>query len=168
MDIDMDSSLVEEFLKKKAGPQGYKIAKALDNGVTDQEIKKETDLDINKIRSVLNRLHYLGIIEYGKEKAETSSWYTYTWFLRKKRIKELLKETYKEELEQKEKELEMKEKHVFFGCKKNCERLPFEVAFEYNFECPECGGEMEKVEEDNLSEIRERINEIRELLDEDE
>ncbi len=164
----MDSSLVEEFLKNKAGPEAYKVAKALGDGVTDQEIKKKTDLDINKIRSVLNRLHYLGIIEYDKEKAEKSSWYTYTWFLREERIKELLEETYEEELQKLQKNLELKENHVFFECKNNCETQPFEVAYEYNFECPECGEEMEKSQEDGVEEIKERINEIKDLLGKDE
>lgn len=168
MDIDIDSSLVKEFLKNKAGPEAYDVAKALGEGVTDQEIKKETGLDINKIRSVLNRLHYLGIIEYDKEQAEKSSWYTYTWFLREDRIKELLEERYRDELQDLKKDLEMKESHVFFECEKGCDTHPFEVAYEYDFECPECGGKMDKSQKDGVEEIKERINEIEDLLGKNE
>lgn len=164
----MDSSLVEEFLKKKGGPDAYKVAKALNRGLTDEEISDKTSLEVKEIRAILNRLHYLGIIEYDKEQAEKSSWYTYTWFLREDRVKELLEETYREELEDLEKELEMRETHVFFQCENECEKLPFEVAYEYDFQCPECEEEMSKSEEDKIEDIKERINEIKSLLGEED
>lgn len=165
MDIDMNSSLVKEFIENKAGPKAYPIVKSLDDGVTDQEIKEEISLDdINQIRSILNRLHYLGIIRYDKEKAEDSNWYTYTWFLREERIKELLEEEYEEELRELEKKLDMRETHVFFRCENKCEPLPFEVAYEYDFQCPECEGKMTKADEDDIKEIKERVEEIKSLL----
>jgi len=196
MNIDLDSPLVEEFIKKKAGPNAYPVVKTIEKektkeekeiarekkngeeteenlntsrpgqeGRTDEEIKKEVDIDdVNKIRSVLNRLHYLGIIGYDREKAEKSNWYTYTWFLREERLKELLKETYEEKLEELRKKLEMAQNYVFFKCENGCEEHPFEIAFEYDFECPDCGEQMDKADENNEEEIKEEIEEIKDLL----
>jgi len=196
MNIDLNSPLVEDFIKKKAGPKAYPVVKAIEkektqeekelarekkngeeteenlntsrpgqDGRTDEEIKKEIDIDdVNKIRSVLNRLHYLGIIGYDREKAEKSNWYTYTWFLREERLKELLKDKYEERLEDLEKDLEMTQNYVFFKCENGCEKHPFEIAFEYDFECPDCGGKMDKADENNEEEIKKEIEEIKDLL----
>ncbi len=188
MEINLDSSLMEEFIKRKAGPKAYSVVKAikkeiseeqakeneekLENrsradkeGKTDEEIQNETDIDdINQIRSVLNRLHYLGIIKYDKEKAKKSNWYTYTWSLRRDRIKELLKKRYEEELEELEKELEMEKNYVFFECKNGCEKHPFEVAYEYSFKCPLCDEQMDKTDKNQEKEIKEKIKEIKEFL----
>ncbi len=187
MDINLDSPLVKDFVEKKAGPKAYSILKAMNKdkknteksedineenrsdpdkeGRTDQEIKEEVEIEeINEIRSVLNRLHYLGIIEYDKEKAKKSNWYTYTWSIKRDRIKELLKERYEEELEKLEKELEMKQNYVFFECENGCDKHPFEVAYEYDFECPDCGEKMDKSKENGKEEIKERIGEIKEFL----
>lgn len=160
----MDNDLVKEFLQSKAGPNAYSIAKVLDEGKTDKEISEKMDLDVNKVRTILNRLHYLGVVRYDKEKAKRSNWYTYTWFLREDRVNELLEKTYGEELEELEKDLELKETHIFFRCEEGCEELPFELAYEYNFKCPKCGEEMNRAEEGKTSEIKKRIKEIKELL----
>lgn len=167
MEVDLDSSLVQEFIQNKAGPKAYSIIKSLNEGKTDEEIKEKVEIDdVNEIRSILNRLHYLGIIEYDKEQAEESNWYTYTWFLREGRIKELLTRRYEEELEDLQREKDLEETHIFFTCDSECGRHPFEVAYEYDFQCPECGEEMEKSEEDGVEEIRGRINEIKSFLEE--
>ncbi len=160
----MNNKLVKEFLRSKAGPNAYPIAKALNGGKTDKEVSEEVGIDVNKVRTILNRLHYIGVVRYDKEKAKRSNWYTYTWFLRADRVNELLEKTYGEELEELEKELDLKRNHVFFKCNNGCEALPFELAYEYNFQCPNCSEEMNKSEEGNTQEIEERIDEITKLL----
>jgi len=166
MKIRLTSPLVKEFISNSAGGMGaYKVMRSIGTGKTDEEISKKTKLKVNEIRASLNKLHYLGIINYSKIKAKKSNWYTYTWFLQKERVQELLKERYSDELEEIEKKLDMHSNYVFFNCGNGCDHLPFELAFEYNFKCPECGTIMkEKNTKKERITLRRKAREIKALL----
>ena len=169
MKLRIDNRLVVEFVSTNAGDAAFNVVKTLDKvdkGMTDEQITKKTKTDVNEVRAVLNKLHYLGIITYSKKKAKESNWYHYTWFLKKDRIKELLAERYKEELEQLEKKLKYEQSYTFFKCSNGCDKLPFELACEYDFKCPECGNAMSSVEENGAREdISQRIEEIKKFLE---
>ncbi|RLG22041.1 hypothetical protein DRN74_01355 [Candidatus Micrarchaeota archaeon] len=168
--LRINSPLLADFIREKAGEEGYNVVRVLSacsRGCTDEELSAETGIKVNVLRATLNRLHYSGIIRYSKEKAQTSNWYTYTWFLEKSRIIELLKERYEEELSSLKEKLKYEQDYVFFKCKNGCERLPFELALEYDFKCPQCGAVM--LQEDNKAEIKsikQRIKEIESFLKE--
>ena len=166
MALRINDPLVKDFIVNSAGENAYKVMRALNKqGLTDEGISKITKFDVNTIRAALNRLHYLGIIIYTKEKARESNWYTYTWFVKKERVLELLRNRYIEEQEELEKQLKYEDDYIFFECKNKCEKLPFELAFEYDFKCPECGQIM--LEINNAKEktkIRKRLKQIKEFL----
>jgi transcription initiation factor TFIIE subunit alpha len=143
--LKLKDPLVEEFVTGAAGDNANRIVRVLDKGLTDEQISRKTKLRVNDIRAVLNKLHYLGVIIYNKEKAKDSNWYTYTWYLKKERITELMAEKYQEELEKLQEKLSFEQNYVFFKCANGCEKLPFELAYEYDFKCPECGKEMEQL-----------------------
>ena len=122
-------------------------------------------MQVNDIRAALNKLHNLGIITYSKEKAKNSNWYTYTWFLEKSRIGELIRGWYEAELDKLNEKLSFEQNYIFFKCVNGCEKLPFELAYEYDFKCPECGREMEQ--QDNAAEkvtIEKKIADIKKFL----
>ena len=164
--IDLKDKLVEEFVESNFGKKGYLILLALEKkGRTDEWISKKVNLKVNEIRAFLNQLHYAGIIYYTKEKAKDSNWYTYTWFVKKERIGELLEERYVEELEELKKKLDFESTYTFFKCSKGCTKLPFELAFEYDFKCPECGAVMKSFSnEKEKKRLKEKINEIEKFL----
>jgi len=165
MKLRLTAPLVKEFIIAQAGEDAHKVIRCLGTGVTDEQISKKTGLRVNDIRAILNRLHYIGVIVYSKEKAKRSNWYTYTWFLKKARITELLGERYKEELGTLKEKLDMEQNYVFFKCSDGCERLPFELAFEYDFKCPECGNTMDQLNNNKeKTEIRKKIKDIIEFL----
>lgn len=168
MRVHLDNPLVAEFLNKQAGDAAYKVVKTLKSGMTDDKISKKLKMDVNATRAVLNKLHYLGIIDYDKEKEKNSNWYTFTWFLRKERITELLAEKYKEELQELEKKLSFEQSYTFFKCNNNgsgCKKLPFELACEYNFKCPDCGNSMEAFENaEEKKSLQKKIEQIEKLL----
>jgi len=166
MKFSIDNALVTEFLNKQAGDAASKVVKILKKEMTDEQISKKLKMDINETRSVLNKLHYLGIIDYNKEKEKDSNWYTFTWFLRKERIEELLIEKYKEEQQELEKKLAFEQAYAFFKCTNNgCKKLPFELACEYNFKCPECGGLMEAFDDkEEKKKLKIKIEQIRKLI----
>jgi len=165
--LKINDPLVKKFVENKINPEAYKVLTAIKRGKTDEQIAKATRLKVNTIRNLLNRLHYLGLIQYTKEKAKNSNWYTYTWFLRKERLRELLEEEYKEELQKLEERINFEKNYVFFTCKNKCSKLPFELAFEYDFKCPECGEVMEQVDnEKELKKIERKMKQIKKLLSE--
>lgn len=180
--LKLKDPLVKEYIESKVGEDAYFVLTSLERmGKTDEKIlkalkrkkklqqkkcKKEDDeeeieLKVNKIRSYLNQLHYLGIIYYTKEKAKESNWYTYTWFVKKERIEELLKEKYVEELDELKNSLNFEQNYTFFKCNNGCEKLPFELAFEYDFKCPECSKTMKSINND--SEKRKINNKIKNI-----
>ncbi len=168
MKVHFDNPLVTEFLNKQAGDSAYKVVKILKSGMTDEKISKKLKIDVNATRAVLNKLHYLGIIDYDKEKEKNSNWYTFTWFLRKERIAELITEKYKEERQELEKKLAFEQSYTFFKCNSNgggCKKLPFELACEYNFKCPDCGHSMEAFENtEETKTLKKKIGQIGKLL----
>ncbi|MBS3060910.1 MAG: hypothetical protein J4432_05385 [DPANN group archaeon] len=166
MALKMNDPLVRDFIVANAGDDSYKVMRSLaKGGLTDEGISKLTKFDVNRIRAALNKLHYLGIIIYTKEKATDSNWYTYTWYVKKERALELLNERYQEKLRGLEKQLDFEESYVFFKCSRGCEKLPFELAFEYDFKCSECGSVMDQM--DNKKEkqgIQKQIKQINDFL----
>jgi len=166
--IDLDDPLVHDFITTKTSEDAYLIMKSLNKGLTDEQIAKKTKLKVNEIRAALNVLHYHGIIIYSKKKAETSNWYTYTWFRKEDRIKELLKDKYYEEMERLNKELESMSNYQFYKCGKGCNRLPFEIAIEYDFKCPECGKAMNNFDTNKeKKKIEKRITQIKGIVNGD-
>ncbi len=163
--LKIDDPLVKKFIENKVNKDAYKVISAIKRGKTDEQIAKSPGLKVNTIRNLLNRLHYIGVIHYTKEKAKNSNWYTYTWFLRKERLAELLEEEYREELQRLEEKISFEKNYVFFSCGNKCTKLPFELAFEYDFKCPECGSTMEEMDnEKELKKIERKIRQIRKLL----
>lgn len=167
MKLSLTDPLVKDFIVTQAGENAFKIAKSLGRGKTDEQISKKTKLKVNDIRAELNKLHYMGIIFYSKIKAKKSNWYTYTWFIKKDRISELLKERYSEELEKLDGKLGFEQNYTFFKCSNGCDKLPFEIAFEYDFKCPECGGGMDSINSNSEKrKIQIKIKRIKKLFEE--
>ena len=168
--VNLKDELVRDFIESNYGKESYLVLLALDrSGKTDEQISKKINLKVNEIRSCLNKLNYAGIIYYTKEKSPTSNWYTYTWFVKKERIGELIKERYKEDLEDLKKKLNYENTYTFFKCVKGCTKLPFELAFEYDFKCPECGSEMKSYNNvRDKKKLKDKINQIEKFLKEEE
>jgi len=75
MKLRIDNPLVADFITTNAGDAAFAVVKTLDgkeNGLTDEQIVKKTKTDVNEVRAILNKLHYLGVITYSKEKAKES------------------------------------------------------------------------------------------------
>ncbi len=164
--INLKDELVKDFISKTISKDAYNVLACLERGKTDEQISRKLKMRVNDVRALLNQLHYLGVITYTKEKAKTNNWYTYTWYARKDRIKELLKERFEEEIKELEERLGFEKTYTFFKCKKGCEKLPFEIAFEYDFKCPECGTQM--IATDNKKEVKKieaRIRKLKKFLE---
>jgi len=105
------------------------------------------------------------VIHYDKKKASDSNWYTYTWFLKKDRVHELMSDKLKQELTDLSKKLEFEQNYTYYKCYNGCDKLAFEIAFEYNFKCPECGNLMNQINNNTeKKQLSGRIGEIKKFL----
>ncbi|MBN1941198.1 MAG: hypothetical protein JW772_03380 [Candidatus Diapherotrites archaeon] len=154
----------QELLSTIAGDYAVEITKIWERKgkmITDEEIAKKMKLKVTEARTILNRLHYRGISCYHKTKNTKTGWYSYTWEIKTKRVLELLLEKYSERLEKLEVKRNFEQNYAMFTCKKQCDYIPFEIAVEYLFKCPECGATLEAV--DNKKRIK-NIEKEMELL----
>jgi transcription initiation factor TFIIE subunit alpha len=138
--------LVRDLLDTIGGQDAVVLVKMCENnrrGITDEEISKKMKARVTEIRTVLNKLHYRGIAEYQKSRNQRTGWYNYTWEIKKKRIAEIIMGQQREVLERLAEKKNLEAEYSVFDCIKCNERTPFEVAAEYNFICPGCGGQME-------------------------
>ncbi|MFH1240668.1 MAG: hypothetical protein V1672_05675 [Candidatus Diapherotrites archaeon] len=145
----VDFLAVKEFIGTIAGESAIdliKICHKKNCGVTDEEIAKKLGLKVTEIRTILNRLHYRGIVCYDKTKNKKTGWYSYTWEIKTKRIAELILEQNSEQIQKLENKMVLEETYSLFGCKAECATVPFEIAAEYHFKCPECGKTLESID----------------------
>lgn len=153
--------IAQEFLKNIAGEFAFNVIKVCQKkgkSITDEEIGKALGVKITEIRAVLNRLHYRGIACYNKTRNPKTGWYSYTWNIKQNRIAELVLEQYSEEIQKLEKKKQAEKNYTLFSCANSCSNIPFEIAVEYQFKCPECGNTMESIDaQKNLREVNKKI-----------
>ncbi len=138
----------QEFLKTIGGseaPELVRICLSKKKDVTDEQIGKKLPLKVTEIRTILNRLHYRGIASYQKTRDSKSGWYSYTWKIETRRLAEALLEQQTEEIEKLEQKASFEQNYALFGCDKGCSTMPFEIATEYQFKCPECTKSMNAI-----------------------
>jgi len=161
MAITLRNRQVRKILEDIVGKNGVEVLRACEEPCTDDIIAQQTGFKLSTIRSLLNQLHYAGLIAYDREKNPQTNWYTYTWFTRTDKIAEVLQKNLGQKLEEIQNKLDYESSYVFFECDSQCEKLPFELAAEYDFKCPECGTELHNV--DNKARVKAVLQEIKEL-----
>tara|TARA_Y100000310_G_scaffold313654_1_gene362243 strand:- start:576 stop:1121 length:546 start_codon:yes stop_codon:yes gene_type:complete len=156
--------IAQEFIKRVAGQDAVRVIKIYEKKgkyVTDEELAKKMKLKVTEIRTILNRLHYRGIACYQKSKNTKTGWYSYTWIIKSKRIADLLLEEMQENLEKMENKQTLHSNYGLFSCNTNCGMVPFEVAAEYDFRCPDCGNSMDIL--DNNKVLKDTEAQLKEL-----
>ena len=142
-------TVANDYIKGISGDDGLTLVGILlkKPNVTDEVIgKRMKHLKITEIRTLLNKLHFKGIVCYQKTRDSKSGWYSYTWEIKSRRIAELILEEKVEEIEKLEQKMNYEMEHDFFTCKKTCDHVPFEIAAEYHFKCPTCGETMDLID----------------------
>ncbi|MDD3083516.1 MAG: hypothetical protein PHP82_00655 [Candidatus ainarchaeum sp.] len=159
-----DLVIVRNFLEVIGGKETIDLIKICERkrkAFTDEEISKKMEKKVTEVRAILNKLHFRGIATYQKSRNQKTGWYNYTWEINKPRIANLIIEKQKEYLNKLDEKKNLEEDYNFFDCKDCNERLPFEIAAEYNFICPSCGGKMNTISDPQTQkEIQKKINKI--------
>lgn len=159
----INNQLAQDFVRRVAGEEAVKVITIYERKgryVTDEELAQKMKLKVTEVRTILNRLHYRGIACYKKSKNSKTGWYSYTWGIKSKRIAELLMEEMIEKAEKLGVKQQVQSNYSLFACDGGCDMLPFEVAVEYDFRCPECGKTMKAVDAQKILKETEKQMEI--------
>jgi len=147
-----DLVLVKELLDTVGGVEAIVLVKLCEKKrkmTTDEELSKKMNKKVTEVRAILNKLHFRGIACYQKARNQKTGWYNYTWEIKKDRIAEIIGEQQKENLEKLGKKAHLEADYSLFDCAKCNHGEVFEVAAEYNFLCPLCGGNMTSANDPN-------------------
>ncbi len=161
--------LVKDLLDTIGGQDAVELVKICESKrkmVTDEEISKKMKKKVTEVRAILNKLHYRGIACYQKTRNQKTGWYNYTWEIKKDRISDIIGEQQEENLEKLYQKMNLEADYCFFDCSKCNERALFEIAAEYNFLCPSCGGSMTSANDpDRKKELEGTIKKIEKELE---
>ncbi len=165
MPIKLTDSQVKKMLKEIIGRNAYLILNACQVGRTDEEIARITKLEISTVRSLLNQLYSEGLVEYTREKDEEHNWFKYTWYTRKDMLSDVLKFHLVEDIKDLEQKLDFETSYMFFACPNKCVKVPFEIAVEYDFRCPDCGAPLKAYNNKReIVQLKHELNDKKRLL----
>jgi transcription initiation factor TFIIE subunit alpha len=159
----LEDPVVQTYLHELVGPRGMPVAAAPPDGeVTDEEFAEELDLELNDVRRALFILYENDLADYRRLRDEDSGWLTYLWTLEYGSIPENLRDEMHRLLDALEERRGYERNHEFFLCEVDSIRFEFEEAMEFDFECPQCGSELDALDNDHLvTAMDDRIDELR-------
>ncbi len=129
-----------QFLKELLGDEGLDVIQVMSgSGIVDEEIAERTGLKLNLVRKILYKLYDHRLASYIRTKDPEIGWYIYTWSLDLSRVFEIIQARKRKILEELNKRLEFEQNHVFFCCKMDDAKVPFDIASKNDFKCPQCG-----------------------------
>jgi transcription initiation factor TFIIE subunit alpha len=155
--------LIEEVASRVAGEDVIPVVNALMNkrDVSEFKLATNTKMEINLVRNMLYRLYNSNLVTSIKRKDKKKGWYIYYWTLNLPRFQYLSKDIMKNRLNQLKERIEREKSSHFYMCNRNCIRLNFEQATDFEFKCPECGDLLNQ--DDNAKKIKEIEKEIKQL-----
>lgn len=165
----LNYELVQDFLKRNGGEKASDVVKLCveKKYSNDEKIGNTLKTKVTEIRTILNRLHYCGVAQYSKTRNKQTGWYSYSWKINEKKILQLLIGEIEENMGKLEKQTENVQERTLFMCKNKCSELVFEIAMQYNFQCPECGQVMNAVDEKKrIKEINKQLTELEKTMKE--
>jgi transcription initiation factor TFIIE subunit alpha len=161
----LKDNAVRQFFEETLGEDGIRIIKTLiGREATDEEISEELHIKLNVARKILYKLYDYRLASYVRTKDKDIGWYIYTWKLNLPRVNDVIVERKKKFLEDLTSRLEYETNTVFFSCVNDRFRIPYDIASERSFRCPQCEGGLEF---SNNQAVVERLeSEIQRLQDE--
>ncbi len=165
----LNDPVIQKYLHELVGPTGMPVAAAPPDGeVTDEELAEELSLELNDVRRALFILYENDLASYRRLRDEDSGWLTYLWTFHYENVPEQLEEEMYRLLDALDDRREYEAAHEFYLCPEESIRFEFEEAIEFQFECPQCGSELEPMNNDVLVEaMDERIDDLRSELNVD-
>jgi transcription initiation factor TFIIE subunit alpha len=165
----LEDPVIQKYLHELVGPKGMPVAAAPPDGeVTDEELAEELGLELNDVRRALFILYENDLASYRRLRDEDSGWLTYLWTFQYDAIPEQLEEEMERLLGALEERRAYERDNEFYLCETCGIRFEFGEAMDLGFECPECGNQVEAMENTRLVEaMEERIDALRDELNVD-
>jgi transcription initiation factor TFIIE subunit alpha len=161
---------IEDILLVMLGDDGRSLIRELygKENVSEFDLSKRAKKDIKIIRKQLYILHNNNLVGFTRKKDKIKGWYIYYWTLLPDNIKYVYLKKKREQLDKLKLRIEEENKELFFSCPKNCVRLNFDQATDFEFHCPECGElAVPDNREEKLALWNKMIREIEDELGED-
>ena len=132
---------IEEILLDILGAEGLPLIQQLygKENVSEFDLATKTKKDIKVIRRMLYTLYNHNVVGFIRKKDKQKGWYIYYWTILQENLKFVYTKKKKELLFRLKQQLEEEGKELFFLCPRNCVRLNFDQATDFEFHCPECG-----------------------------
>ncbi len=158
---------IKEYLTNTVGKEGIEILRILFKAkkyVSEFTLAELSTIYVNRLRSLMYKLYENRIVSYSRQKEKSRGWYIYSWRFNPSKLVEYIIRVLKEKVRQLKKRFnEFKES--YFTCK-NCKlKISFSEAMDYDFECPQCGSDMEMSDpEKEKKKIKKEILKIEEEI----
>ena len=154
---------VKQFLQEIIGEDGLKVLhQLLKSDATDEELSAETGIHIKTVRRTLYKLHEHGIASYTRRIDEEAGAHSYTWSPDPEMIHQVVEKKKAEALEELKRKLDYEKNNMYFECRKDGIRIPFEIVYENGFRCLHCGGKVEAIDNQGaLTTLEEEIAKLK-------
>ncbi len=162
----LEDPVIQKYLHELVGPRGMPVAAAPPDGeVTDEELAERLDLELNDVRRTLFILYENDLASYRRVRDEDSGWLTYLWTFDYENIPENLEDEMYRLLEALDEREEYERNHEFYLCEVCSIRFEFGEAMDVGFECPECGSQLEAMDNAHLVQaMEERVEALKREL----
>ncbi|HOM95976.1 MAG TPA: transcription factor E [Methanofastidiosum sp.] len=163
--MEVDQRLLFDFLEELLGEEGVEVADIIyEKEATDEEISKDTHLRINNVRRALYKLYDNRLATYRRIKDKETGWYIYYWKMDLSRAPEIINKREKDYADHLEELLEYEKENMFFVCKNNCSKVPFDVAEQLNFKCNVCGEKLDFFDNSEMiKELEEALGKLKKV-----
>lgn len=158
--MKINNKIIESVVSQVSGEDVIELVRYLKDkkNISEFKIADAIDHEINQTRNMLYRLFDANLVSFIRKKDKKKGWYIYYWTFNTKRIKDLFWNLKKKKIFNLKERLKRENATDFFACDKNCIRLSFDQASDFEYKCPECGNLMNQ--EDNVKKIEEIQKEI--------
>ena len=158
-----DDSLLAKVIKEVGGEKALDVFSTLLTlrEATDREIAEKTDIKLNAVRSILNRLHSENFVIYRMERDEETGWLTCIWKVYPDGVVDYVNMRIKKIVDKAKRRLELETKKEHLTCREHkFVRVSYEKALEYDFKCPMCGRDLVTVRDEEFAMALKKLLEI--------
>ena len=157
-----------DLILSTASEEGMKVFEFLLNHakeIDEFSLADKVKLQINFVRSLLYKLYELKLVSFSRERDKKKGWFIYSWQSHADRLKYILVQTKKDEIDKFEKRLSLSQDT--FYCPTDSKSFDYVQAMETMFFCDVCGGKLEAVSSlDVRQKIQNQISELKKQIDE--
>jgi len=165
----MPNAALEAATRELLGEEAVHLIQILSEQeeTTDDELILKTGMKLNNLRKILYQLFEQSLVSYRRVRDKDAGWFKYYWRINRTGLSILLNAKKRRILAKLKERLEYETRNMFFICPTDNVRYVFEDAMETNFQCPNCGGKLESVQnQDIISVLKIKIAELESNLSE--